>query len=63
MTQSNQQPGPLPPAWQVFIHGEDSTTSYIVHARTRLLAVARAGQEHDEDDRIEGVDVEPWESS
>ena len=48
----------LPPGWQVFLHSEGSTTSYIVHAPDELTAVARAGQEHE--DRIEQAEIEPW---
>jgi len=63
MSQSNQQPGPLPPAWQVLITSGDDVTSYVVRAENEILAAARAGQEHPENERIEAVDVEPWAES
>jgi hypothetical protein len=53
-------PGPDVRTWHVLIHGETATTSYLVPAESELIAAAIAGQEHDEDDRIGGVDVQPW---
>ena len=46
--------------WQVFIHSGDDTTSYVIRADSELAAAAIAGQEHGDDDRIDGVDIEPW---
>jgi len=62
MSQSNQQPGPLPPAWQVLITSGDDVTSYVVHAENEILAVAIAAHEHPENERIDGVDVQEWDA-